>query len=265
MPSFHAAWTAGGILGTLGALVTHRLSFTASACGLAVVVLVLACLPYLRSAAVVVPIGDDGVSVPWKRILPVGAAMVLFYMVDTAATTWGPTYLDHVFHAHAGLVAVATLPYLVASLVGRGIGDRMAARLGGATLVRLGAFVGCVGLALVTFARGWGMALAGFFVVGVGIAVVAPLSFSAAATIARETFARSAGPGDEAPSPEAVRARVDAIIARFNQFNYAGALLGSVMTGAVGNDTLRVGFAVPMVLVLVIAPLARNFRTPADA
>ena len=32
--------------------------------------------------------------VPWRPILLVGLAMVLFYMVDTAATTWGPTFLD---------------------------------------------------------------------------------------------------------------------------------------------------------------------------
>jgi len=55
------------------------------------------------------------------------------------------------------------------------------------------------------------------------------------------------------------QARVDAVIGRFNQFNYIGALLGSVLTGAVGNDDLRIGFAVPMVLVLGIVPLAAAF------
>lgn len=33
------------------------------------------------------------------------------------------------------------------------------------------------------------------------------------------------------------------------------------MTGPVGNDNLRLGFAVPMVLVLAILPLAKAFRT----
>ncbi len=57
---------------------------------------------------------------------------------------------------------------------------------------------------------------------------------------------------------------MDAVIARFNQFNYAGALLGAVMTGLVGAGSLRIGFAVPMVLVLGILPLARGFA-PVDA
>jgi hypothetical protein len=86
------------------------------------------------------------------------------------------------------------------------------------------------------------VAVVGFTFLGAGVAVIAPLSFSAAARIAG---------GD--------RARVDAVIARFNQFNYVGALLGSVLTGVVGSGTLRVGFAVPMVLILGILPLARAF------
>ena len=80
--------------------------------------------------------------------------------------------------------------------------------------------------------------------------MIAPLSFSAAARIAG---------GDDA-RPGARHARVDAVIARFNQFNYAGALLGAVLTGVVGAGNLRIGFAVPMVLVLA-APAAGAGRS----
>ena len=59
--------------------------------------------------------------------------MVLFYMVDTAATTWGPTYLDHTFDTPAGLVALATFPYLLASGLVRLAGDRLVARYGPVT------------------------------------------------------------------------------------------------------------------------------------
>ena len=48
----------------------------------------------------------SAVAVPWRPILLVGAAMVLFYMVDTAATTWGPVYLDDTFSTPSGLVAL---------------------------------------------------------------------------------------------------------------------------------------------------------------
>jgi hypothetical protein len=58
---------------------------------------------------------------------------------------------------------------------------------------------------------------------------------------------------------QADRARTDAVIARFNQFNYVGALLGAVLTGLVGADNLRLGFALPAVLVLALVPLAPAF------
>lgn len=69
-----------------------------------------------------------------------------------------------------------------------------------------------------------------------------------------------------APAWQALhRSRVDAVIARFNQFNYVGALLGAVLTGAIGQGNLRVGYAVPMVLVLGLIPLARHFAGEAGA
>ena len=45
-------------------------------------------------------------SLPWRRILTL--ALVEFYVVDTAVTTWAPTYLHHTFASPASLVAVAT-------------------------------------------------------------------------------------------------------------------------------------------------------------
>ncbi len=251
MPTFHGAWTLGGILGSLIALATHNLSLGDSTTLLAVLPLLMLAAPLLKVGGVIVPIGDDGADVPWRRILLVGAAIVLFYMVDTATTTWGPTYLDKTFAASDAVVAVATLPYLVASLVARGVGDHLTGRYGAAPLLRVGTVVAVVGLAVVVFSPVWPIAMLGLLVLGIGIAVIAPLSYSAAASIARESVTSD--------DPIAVRAKVDAVIARFNQFNYAGAILGAVMTGAVGNDSLRYGFAVPMILVLGILPLAKHF------
>ena len=101
----------------------------------------------------------------------------------------GPLYLasDTVFEdpAHsASLYALATLPYLVATLLARAAGDRATARFGPAAMVRAGALVGFAGLLVVVLAPTWQVAVGGFFIVGLGMAVVAPLSFSAAARLA---------------------------------------------------------------------------------
>src|SRR6185436_13137426 len=107
---------------------------------------------------------------------------------DTAATTWGPVFLRSAHQAPTWLLPLATLPYLVASGATRLAGDRAVSAVGAVVLVRSGA-------------------------------VIAPLSFSAAATLA--------GHGLDARQR---RARVDAVIARFNQFNYVCGLLGAVLT-----------------------------------
>jgi Na+/melibiose symporter-like transporter len=246
LPSFHGAWTVGGLIASALTLASADLDLRWMAC-LAIVPLVAATAPYLPHERAGAPSVD--VAVPWRPIMLVGAALVLFYMVDTAAFTWGPTYLDRVVDAPSDLVALATFPYLLTSGLVRLAGDDLVHRFGAVRVLRTGALVASAALALIVFAPTWPVAVLGFFILGGGVAVVAPLSFSAAARIAG---------GPEVPA--AIRqARVDVVIGRFNQFNYVGALLGAVLTGLVGADSLRVGFAVPMVLVLLILPLAKNF------
>jgi MFS family permease len=252
LPSFHGAWTLGGVIGAATSLATTDLPLSANA-ALAVIPLAVAFGPFLpRDHGPTEP--PIQLAVPWRPILLVGLGMVLFYMVDTAVQTWGPLYLDHTFTTPERYVALAALPYLLASGVVRLAGDRLVQRYGAVLVLRIGAVVGAGALAIVVFSPTWPIAVLGFTVLGAGVAVVAPLSFSAAARLA----------GAEGLDPAMRQARVDAVIARFNQFNYAGALLGSVLTGLVGSGSLRVGFAVPMVLVLGIVPLALAFA-PAPA
>lgn len=241
LPSFHGAWTAGGAVGAAIALTgvpLWAISF------LAVVPLSVALtgrfIPRIDAGP---PIED---AIPWRPIVLVGCAMTIFYMVDGASQTWGPLYLDNTFATPENLVALATFPYLVAQLGTRLVGDKLVHRFSPVPVLRVGTLIAMAALAIVVFAPTWPVAVVGFAVLGAGVAVVAPLSFSAAARIA-------------AVDGVADMRRTDAVIARLNQFNYLGAVLGSVMTGLVGANSLRVGFAVPMVLVALIIPLARYF------
>jgi MFS family permease len=238
LPSFHGAWTWGGVV---GAAVTLATSGLGPLVGIAVVPLVVAGAPFLDR--VIEAVHAD---VPWRPLLLVGMAMVLFYMVDTAASTWGPTYLDTTFDTPERLVALATFPYLLATGLMRAAGDRIVATYGPVPVLRAGGVVAALALAVVVFAPGWPVAVAGFTLLGLGVAVIAPLSYSAAGRLAG-------------------LANRDAVIARFNQFNYVGALLGAVMTGLVGANSLRYGFALPMVLILAILPLARSFAPASQA
>ena len=246
LPSFHGAWTFGGLLGAATTLATAGVDLRWAAFVALVPVAVAGAAFLPRVQALPGALAEaDGPAVPWRPIVMVGLGMVVFYMVDTASQTWGAVYLDDVLDAPSRWVALATLPYLAASLVVRLAGDHLVHRYGATLVLRVGAVVACGGLAVVVTAPSWPVAVLGFTVVGTGISVVAPLSFSAAARIAGGSVER-----------------VDAVIARFNQFNYVGGLLGAVLTGVVGQDLLRLGFVVPMVLVLALLPLARWFSSP---
>ena len=254
MPSFYGAWTAGGILATLLSIALATVSFEPATAVLIVLPVAMLAAPLLRRDRGSTLSHPVEIGVPWRHIVLIGLALVLFYMVDTAATAWGPEFLDHTFATPHRLVPLATLPYLLATLAVRFVGDAATARFGAAPLVRVGGLVAAAGLAVIVFAPSWPLAVLGFTIVGCGVAVIAPLSFSAAARVAGTDV-----------DPAVHRERVDAVIARFNQFNYVGALLGAVLTGLVGAGSLRIGYAVPMVLILAILPLAGQFGRQAAA
>jgi hypothetical protein len=88
LPSFHGAWTLGGFIGSGVALAMGHLPLSATGV-VALLPLVVAFAPLLRRAEQSVQAASQ-VQVPWRPIVLVGLAMVLFYMVDTAAFTWGP-------------------------------------------------------------------------------------------------------------------------------------------------------------------------------
>src|SRR4051794_15676481 len=82
LPSFHGAWTFGGILGAGYALASaHAPLWTAGL--VAVVPLVALFAPYLPREHGEALVAAAQVAVPWRPIMAVGLGMVLFYMVDT--------------------------------------------------------------------------------------------------------------------------------------------------------------------------------------
>jgi MFS family permease len=134
--------------------------------------------------------------------------------------------------------------YLACQVSGRLVADRPVRRLGPVRPVAVGGLVGAVGMALVALARVPALAIVGFAIVGVGLCVVVPLSFSAAGALD--------------PTGSGVA------IARVNLFNYVGFVVGAGLIGAVNQAAgLRWAFVVPAALCLLIIALAPSFRVAA--
>ena len=85
LPSCHGAWTLGGVVGALVTLATGDVPWSATAL-VAVVPLLASAAPFLARDH-----GEAATStetdVPWRAIVAVGLALVVFYTVDTAAAT----------------------------------------------------------------------------------------------------------------------------------------------------------------------------------
>ncbi len=270
LTSFHGSWSAGGILGALETSGTGSAGWTLAAAlaPVAVVPLIAAATPLLParlglpaepSTGLPTDPPQDGearaVAIPWRPMLVLGAAIVLFYVADSATQSWSTIYLHDVLLASAGVAPLGYAAYQATSLASRLAGDHLVRRMGPVRVVRLAATVGAVGLLAAVLAHTPWVAIVGFAVLGVGIAVVAPLSFAAAGRLASVD-----ADGNAIADPAARRATADAIVARVNQFNYLGFVLGGVLTGLVASgSTMRAGFIVPLVGVALILPIARGF------
>ncbi|MFF4412635.1 MFS transporter [Streptosporangium sp. NPDC001559] len=249
LSGFHAVWSVGSMLGAavnsaFSALgVSLGWSFTAPV--LAGAVLSAVALPglYDREEELHGRVARDtagAARVPWRSILPLCLAMAFLYVGDAAVSSYSTLYMSDALAASGWLVPFAYLLYQAAMLLARVPGDLAVRRYGPAPVVRAGAVIAAAGTAGVVVAPGVVVAVLAFGLIGVGLSVIAPQSFSAAGRL---------GAGAETA------------IARVNVFNYVGFLVGAAVVGGV-NDGLgpRWAFVPAAVLVALIVPLAGGFR-----
>lgn len=152
---------------------------------------------------------------PWSGILVLGLAVVAYYVVDTALSTWSSIYLTEVVAASAALAPLGYGGYVATTLVSRLCGDLVVRRWGRVRVVRGAGILGSIGLLAVVLAPSPAVAIGGFMLTGLGLGVVAPLSFAAA--------------GDLAPE------HADAVVARLNGFNYVERSSGASSSGRSGS------------------------------
>ncbi|WP_412540420.1 MFS transporter [Longispora sp. K20-0274] len=257
LASLHAVWSVAGILGALASVaVAGRIPLAAhlGIVGAVGVALALTVGPGLltraeirgaQSSAVPVAEGATGTAgtaqarVPWKPVLLIGIAMMFMYIADSSTSNWHGPYLLKELGSSEAVAPWAYFFYQGFQVLGRSGADRLGERFGSVRTVVVGALVGTLGLVLVVSAQSPWWGIAGFGVLGLGLCAIVPQSFTAAARL----------------DPD----NTGVAIARVNLFNYAGFVLGAPLVGLVGN--LRLGFVIPLVLVLGIIPFAGAFRS----
>ena len=178
--------------------------------------------------------------VPWRPIVVIGIALAAVYIADSAASNWSAVYLTDALGSSESVAALANAVYALMMLIARVFVDRGVMARGPVLLVRVGASVGVVAALLIALAQGEAWGLIAFGVLGVGLAPVIPLAFTAAAQ------------HDEMGTGVA--------IARVNVFNYVGFVLGAPLIGLVADaSSLRWAFALLAPVLLVVVFLAPAF------
>ncbi|GHC10470.1 MFS transporter [Streptomyces albogriseolus] len=185
MSGLHGMWSVGAVVGSAaGTLAAHLGSDArlhhALAAGVLTVVGFAACAWVLDLQPAEDEEPPPRFALPPRSALLIGAIGFCAVFAEGASLDWSAVYLRDQLETSAGLAAACTTGFTLTMAVARIAGDRVVDRYGAVRTVRASGVVALLGGLLIVFARHPAIAMTGFALMGLGIAVVVPLCFAAA-------------------------------------------------------------------------------------
>ena len=253
MSSLHAGYSIAGLAGAgiggisawlaLGPLPT----FTAVGVPLAVLVLLASRWVVLPPATVPEARPGDAASHPPRRpptrrqisvmIWVLGLLALAGQLGEGSAGDWSAVYLHANLRTSPGFAAAGLAAFSVTMAAGRVVGDRLSARFGSVALVRVSGLVAGLGLTAGLLIGSPAAAVAGFALLGAGLAGIFPQIVTSAARLDPEHAGRNIG-------------RIAAVA-------YTGLLTGPVAIGAAASGVgLRDALLIPAALAVLVAAAA---------
>ncbi|MEU9392101.1 MFS transporter [Streptomyces sp. NPDC048324] len=246
MSGLHGMWSAGALIGSAGGtLAAHlgsdaRLHF-ALAAAILTFLGVLACSWVLDLQPAEDEEPPPRFALPPKSALLIGAVGFCAVFAEGASLDWSAVFLRDQLETSAGLAAACTTGFMLTMAAARLVGDAVVDRLGAVRTVRAGGAFAVLGGVLIVLAGHPAVAMTGFALLGLGIAVVVPLCFAAA--------------GHSGPNPSQAIAGVATI-------TYTSGLIAPSLIGGVAQATsLVVSFVLVTVLASGLAVFAGVLRT----
>jgi MFS family permease len=247
MPSFHAAWSFGGLAGAgLGGLLAPHLSpvrhlLLVALAGLLVTALAGHALLASASWLPGHPARRERGASAWRRALATGRAVGVFGLIALCAAydegaigDWGALHLRQDLKVGAGLAAAGYAAFALAEATGRLSGTALLERLGRTRVLVLGGLTACAGMLVASLAPDVWLALAGFAVTGAGLANLFPAAIARAGQLA----------GSDG-------------VALTSTLGYGGFLLGPPVIGFLASQFgLRIGLTTLSFLALAAATVA---------
>ncbi|MEU6284368.1 MFS transporter [Streptomyces sp. NPDC047028] len=246
MSGLHGMWSAGALIGSAGGTLAAHLGADARVHFL-LAAAVLTVLGVLAAGRVldVQPAEDEEppprFALPPRSALLIGAVGFCAVFAEGASLDWSAVYLRDQLATSAGLAAATTTGFMLTMAVARIAGDAVVNRFGAVRTVRAGGCLAVFGGVLIVVAGQPAVAMTGFALMGLGIAVVVPLCFAAA--------------GHAGPNPSQAIAGVATI-------TYTSGLIAPSLIGGVAQATsLMVSFCVVSALAFGLALFAGVLRT----
>jgi len=235
MAAFHAMWSIGGAIAALIGAATLRAGVptqtTLSVAGVICIVVSLGAGRFLLEATE--PAGDEQAEErakpPAKLVWALGGLAFGLMLAEGVANDWAALQFRDVLGTSVSTAAYAYGAFAVAMTVGRFLTDRVAAVVGPAAIVRWGAAIAAVGIAIVIVSPWVALGLFGWALFGIGLAGGVPQLFTAAGNL----DPRAAG----------------ALMARVVGLGYVGLLAGPALIGGLAHFMpLNLAFILPLVL-----------------
>jgi len=181
MSSFHAMFSVGGLAGALLSSVIAAAGVGAADHILAAALLGSVAILIARSALIAVAPSPSPVFVrPTRGLLGLGVLALCALLAEGAIGDWSAVYLMDSRGASQSVAAAGFAAFSLAMAGGRFAGDHVARWLGAACLLRLSGALAAGGLLLALIVKEPVIAIAGFGLVGRGVANLIPVIFSAA-------------------------------------------------------------------------------------
>jgi len=234
MSGFHAQFSVGGLVGA--ALITSLLSVglvwkTTLLLGAALAaVTILMASPKLLKARGGTP---EPFVFPRGVVLLIALLAAVAFLLEGAVLDWGALLIIERNLMAAENAGLGFILFSVVMVLARLSGDRIVARLGELRVLGAGSFAIITGITTLLLSPLPALALAGFFLIGLGAANIVPVLFSAA--------------GRQKTMPASLA------IAAVTTVGYAGILLGPTAIGFVANRTsLPIAFWLLAALMLIV-------------
>ena len=183
---------------------------------------------------------DEPVNVRWTLpLVLLGVIAFCSFVGEGSASDWSAVYMTQELGSSPALGAVAFAAFAVTMAIARFVVDPLRGRLGNVVLVRGGSLIAAAGLGLALLVHEPAAAIAGFALLGLGLAPVVPIAFSAAGDLDPRATGR--------------------LVGRVATLGYVGSVAGPIMIGWLAEATsLRISLGLVVLLALVIAVSARS-------